>query len=52
MGLAIGFTTLGNDDSEGAPVQIEAGLPAYFSGTAVYNLANEDVETFDIEANF
>ena len=52
MGLAIGFTTLGNDDSEGAPVQIESGLPAYFSATAVYNPANEDVETLDIEANF
>ena len=34
------------------PVQIAAGLPAYFSGTAVYNLANEDVETPEIEANF
>ena len=51
MGLAIGFTTLGND-SEGGPVQIEAGLPAYFSATAAYNLANEDVETLDIEPNF
>jgi hypothetical protein len=50
VGLAIGFTTLGND-SEGGPVQIEAGLPAYSSATAAYKLTNEDVETLGIEPN-
>jgi hypothetical protein len=39
-------------DSEDAAVQIDAELPAYFSATAVYNVADEDVETLDIEPDF
>src|SRR5260370_10723306 len=36
-------------DSTDASVQIDAELPACFSSTAVYNVADEDVETLDIE---
>lgn len=39
-------------DSEDAPVQIEAELPASFSATAVYNVGDEDVESLDIEPDF
>jgi hypothetical protein len=44
------FTRIG--DSEDAPVQVEAELPAHFSATAVYNVADDDVETLEIEPAF
>lgn len=39
-------------DSEDAAVQIDAEMPAPFSATAVYNVADQEVETLEIEPDF